>query len=131
MKKINLLILCIISFGFINCFEGHTGKDGELLKQYLSPEALKKLIENPVNDIWIVDVRPTRLYEKGHIPTAKSFPSDNIMERLDELPKDKYLILYCETGGRAQHVFTKQLEEQGYSRVMNWGGYMRWSNAFE
>ena len=46
-------------------------------------------------------------------------------QRLDELPKEQYLILYCETGGRAQSVI-KKLEEQGYTKMMNWGGFKRW-----
>lgn len=96
-----------------------------MLKQYLEPESLKELTENPVDSIWIIDVRPSRAYERGHIPTAKSFPSGEIMDRLDELPKDQYLILYCETGGRAQMVIDN-LEEADYTRLMNWGGYKRW-----
>ncbi len=47
------------------------------------------------------------------------------MNRLDELPKSQYLIVYCETGGRAGIVISK-LEKVGYTRMMNWGGYTRW-----
>ncbi|OJF77247.1 MAG: hypothetical protein BKP49_03720 [Treponema sp. CETP13] len=73
----------------------------------------------------IIDVRPESSYVKGHIPTAKSFSSSNVMNRLDELPKSQYLIVYCETGGRAGIVISK-LEKVGYTRMMNWGGYTRW-----
>ncbi|GAH84674.1 unnamed protein product, partial [marine sediment metagenome] len=51
--------------------------------------------------------------------------SSEILSRLKEIPKDKYLILYCETGMRAQRVI-KKLEKAGYTRIMNWGGYKRW-----
>ena len=107
------------------CFEGYVGSEGEVLKKYLPPEQLKGLVDNPDDSIWIVDVRPSSAYQKGHIPTAKSFPSSEILSRLDEIPKDKYLIMYCETGGRAQRVI-KKLEKQGYTRLMNWGGMSRW-----
>lgn len=128
LKKITVLL--IISLFLIGCYEGYTGADGEILLQYVDVDALKELTENPDDDIWIVDVRPKDSFDNGHIPTAKSFPSDEILDRLDELPEDKYLILYCETGGRAQYVFTKVLEEEGYTRIMNWGGYVRWNRAF-
>jgi len=107
------------------CFEGYVGSEGEVLKKYLPPEQLKVLVDNPDDSIWIIDVRPSSAYQKGHIPTAKSFPSSEILSRLDEIPKDKYLIMYCETGGRAQSVI-KKLKKQGYTRLMNWGGMSRW-----
>ena len=107
------------------CFEGYVGSEGEVLKQYLPPEKLHALIANPDDSIWIIDVRPASAYQKGHIPTARSFPSSEIFSRLGEIPNDKYLIMYCETGGRAQGVI-KKLEKKGYTRLMNWGGISRW-----
>jgi len=112
-------------FFLTSCSEGYISKDGASLKQYFEPEALKKLVENPKDDIWIIDVRSKSAYDKKHIPTAKSFHSSTILDRLSELPKDKLLIVYCETGGRAQMVI-KKLEEKGYTKMMNWGGYTRW-----
>ncbi len=106
-------------------YQGTVGSDGAVLKQYLPPEKLKELVDKPDSSIWIIDTRPTSAYQKGHIPTAKSFPSSTILSRLADLPKDKYLILYCETGVRA-HKVMKQLEKQGYTRLMVWGGVSRW-----
>ena len=126
------LIFTVFSsvFFLTGCHEGYISKDGETLKQYLEPEALKKLVGNPKDDIWIIDVRPESAYNKKHIPTAKSFSSSTVLDRLNELPKDKYLIVYCETGGRAQRVI-KKLEEKGYTKMMNWGGYTRWKWEYE
>jgi len=124
-KLVLLSTVVFTMFVLTGCHEGYVSKDGASLKQYLEPEALKKLAENPKDDIWIIDVRSKSAYDKKHIPTAKSFHSSTILDRLSELPKDKYLIVYCETGGRAQHVI-KNLEEKGYTKMMNWGGYTRW-----
>ena len=123
--KFRYLVLIILSFMLSGCNEGYTGKEGASLTRYLEPEALKALTENPVDNIRIIDVRPASAYKRGHIPGAESFPSSTIMEQLNLLPKDTYLIFYCETGGRAQKVI-KQLEKVGYTKVMNWGGYTRW-----
>ena len=117
-----ILILCLLMVGF---YKGYVSSEGEILKKYLKPENLKKLVENPDESIWIIDVRPSSAYKRGHIPTAESFPSSEILSRLNEIPKDKYLILYCETGMRAQRVI-KKLEKEGYTRMINWGGYKRW-----
>jgi hydroxyacylglutathione hydrolase len=111
-------------------FVGHAGAEGEHLHQYIEPSALKELTENPRDDTWIIDVRPQAAWAKGHIPTAKNFPSTELLQRLDEIPRDKYLIVYCETGGRAQ-IALRRLKKQGYTRYMNWGGHGRWPYEFQ
>ena len=131
IRKKYILKLALVSLSLLLAFfltgfyEGSVGPDGAVLKQYLSPEKLKELVDKPDSSIWIIDTRPATAYQKGHIPIAKSFPSSTILTRLGELPKDKYLILYCETGVRAHRVM-KQLEKQGYTRLMVWGGVSRW-----
>lgn len=110
-------------------YRGYTGTDGEMLKQFLEPAALKGLVDNPRKDIWIVDVRPEPAFRKAHIPTAKNYPSSLIMDRLAELPKTQYLILTCETGGRAQMVI-RNLEKAGYTRLMNWGANSRYFRVY-
>jgi rhodanese-related sulfurtransferase len=125
------LMLLLVIFVFVaGCYEGYTAPDGEVLEKYLKPAALKSLVENPDPTIWIIDVRPRSAYVDGHIPTARSFPSSEVMDRLSELPKNQYLIVYCETGGRAQMVI-KKLMKKGYTRLMNWGGYGRWEWPLE
>ena len=130
MKNIMLFfsLVCAVLLASC-CFEGHTAADGAPLKQYIEPAKLKELAEKPRADTWIVDVRPADAYREGHIPTAKSFPSGEIMYRLKEIPKTQNLILYCETGGRAQMVL-KKLEGAGYTRMMNWGGGSRYFNTY-
>ena len=130
MKR-NVSLACMLSLILIlaGCYAGYTGKDGAQLKQYLEPARLKELIEKPKKDIWIIDVRPADAYRKGHIPTAKSFPSSEIMDRLGEIPKSQNIITYCETGGRSQMVL-KKLEKAGYTRFMNFGGGYRYMDMF-
>lgn len=106
-------------------FVGKAGSQGKVLKKYVDPLELKKLTENPVDSIWILDVRSEKAYLNGHIPTAKSFPVATVMGRLNEIPKDQYLIIYCTVGGNA-NIVSKNLKKAGYKRYMNWGGISRW-----
>jgi rhodanese-related sulfurtransferase len=130
IKSVVVRALALISLAFIaGCNEGYVGGEGEMLKGYLEPARLKVLVEEPRDDIWIIDVRPEDAYREAHIPTAKSFSSSRIIDRLGELPKTQYLILTCETGGRAQMVI-KKLEEAGYTRLMNWGATSRYLDAY-
>lgn len=106
-------------------YVGKAGSEGKVLSKYLEPSELKKIVDNPVDSIWIVDVRSEKAYANGHIPTAKSFPMASIMDRLDEIPKNQYLIMYCNVGGTVKLV-SKKLKKAGYKRYINWGGISRW-----
>lgn len=111
-------------------FVGKAGVQVKALRKYIEPSELKKIIDNPVDSIWIIDVRSEKAYQKEHIPTARSFPSSTIVSRLDEIPKDKYLIMYCNVGGTVK-IVSKKLRKAGYKRYINWGGISRWEGQNE
>ncbi|NEW84945.1 MAG: rhodanese-like domain-containing protein [Mariniphaga sp.] len=130
ISKITLItvVLCTVLINVAagqSVFVGKAGAEGKVLRKYIEPMELKKLVDNPVDSIWIIDVRSEKAYLNGHIPTAKSFPSANIMSRLNEIPKDNYLIIYCTVGGMAK-IVSKKLKKAGYKRYINWGGISRW-----
>jgi len=130
ISKITLITIVLFTVLFNvaagqSVFVGKAGAEGKVLKNYIEPAALKKLVENPVDSIWIIDVRSEKTYLNGHIPTAKSFPSGTIKSRLHEIPKDQYLIMYCTVGGTVK-IVSKKLRKAGYKRYINWGGISRW-----
>jgi len=122
---IMVVALTINAFASQPVYVGKAGAKGKVLSKYIEPAELKKIVDNPVDYIWIVDVRSEKAYANGHIPTAKSFSYSTIMDRLDEIPKDKYLIMYCNVGGTVKYL-SKKLKKAGYRRYINWGGLPRW-----
>lgn len=46
-------------------------------------------------DAFIVDVRNQAAYDQGHIPGAKLIPSAQILNHINELPRDKTIVTYC------------------------------------
>jgi rhodanese-related sulfurtransferase len=111
-------------------YVGQAGAQGKVLKQFIDPTVLKKLTENPVDSIWIIDVRSEKTFRSGHIPTARSFPAGTITNRFAEIPKTKYLIIYCTVGANAK-IASKYLKKAGYKRYINWGGISRWEGEKE
>jgi rhodanese-related sulfurtransferase len=129
---ITLLLVAVLTFTAAaqSVYVGQAGKEGNVLKKYIETTELKKLVEHPVDSIWIIDVRSEKAYLNGHIPTAKSFPAGNIANRINEIPQDRYLIIYCTVGGNAQ-IVSKKLKKAGYTRYINWGGISRWEGERE
>jgi 3-mercaptopyruvate sulfurtransferase SseA len=54
---------------------------------------LKEKIKN--DEVFLVDVRNQASFDAGHIPGSKLIPSGEILNHLDELPKDKLIVTYC------------------------------------
>jgi rhodanese-related sulfurtransferase len=46
-------------------------------------------------EVVLLDVRPQAEYQAGHLPDAVSIPIDELKRRLNELPSDKTVVVYC------------------------------------
>lgn len=46
-------------------------------------------------EAFIVDVRSEASYKQGHIKGARLIPTNQVLERADELPRDKVIVTYC------------------------------------
>jgi len=95
-------------------------------KGNLNAAELKNLIESKSNEYMLIDVRSKGEYESGYIPTAINIPHTKIQEYMEEIPKEKLIIVYCKVGERAE-VARKKLTELGYENVINFGGTNSWS----
>jgi rhodanese-related sulfurtransferase len=76
----------------------------------VKPAELKTLIEGKTGDIVIVDVRDEPEYKEGHIPSAINIPLETFALRSEVLPKEKKIIVYCNTGGRSYSAYRKLMK---------------------
>ena len=77
----------------------------------------------------LIDVRSKDEYVNGNIEHAVNIPVDEIRERLNEIPKEKNVFIYCEAGLRG-YLAQRILTQNGYDKVLNLsGGYKLWENC--
>jgi rhodanese-related sulfurtransferase len=80
-------------------------------------------------DAVVVDVREPLEYAAGHVPGAKSVPQADLALRLDELPRDREVLVVCEGGVRSARA-ARFLKQTGFSHVNNLlGGTSAWRHA--
>ena len=77
----------------------------------------------------LLDVRnPAELQNVGFIKGAINIPVDQLRQRMDELPKDKEIIIYCQVGLRG-NVAYRQLVNNGFNARNLIGGYRTYTFA--
>ncbi|KUK31039.1 MAG: Sulfurtransferase [Thermoanaerobacterales bacterium 50_218] len=69
----------------------------------------------------LIDVRTREEHELGHIEGSINVPVNEIRSRLSELPKDKDIVVYCQTGRRS-YIACRILAQRGFTRVKNLSG---------
>ncbi|MCY7337932.1 MAG: rhodanese-like domain-containing protein [Chamaesiphon sp.] len=97
---------------------------------------LKTLLKN--TQTVLVDVREPSEYKSGHIPNAIDIPLRTLAQTLNEIPRDRPVVLYCSTGYRfsfseatptAMGVMTLHL--LGYENVQGPPSFAGWKASGE
>jgi hydroxyacylglutathione hydrolase len=77
----------------------------------------------------VVDVRAGREREKKYIEGSLSVPLNHLAERLEELPKDRAVLVYC-AGGYRSSIAASLLQKNGFRQVSEIaGGLSAWEVA--
>lgn len=82
----------------------------------IMPADLKKMIDTKADAIVLVDVRDETEFNEGHIPGAINIPVESFASRSEILPKEKKIVVYCNTGGRSYTAYRK-LMKLGYTDI--------------
>jgi phage shock protein E len=73
----------------------------------------------------LIDVRTPEEFSSGHIPNAINIHVDTLHGRLDEIPKDMPIVVYCRSGNRSATA-ARILINGGFEEVYDLGGIQEW-----
>lgn len=90
----------------------------------VSPAAVAEITARADAPI-LLDVRTPEEFAQGHLPGAVLIPHDQLAARLDEIGRDRWVLVYCRSGKRAS---TAQdiLEDAGIEVRQVEGSWLRW-----
>ncbi len=96
----------------------------------LEPVTAQELGARLDHGVLVVDVRSFDDYQAGHLPQAVSLPSEGLLDRLGELPRDADIVAYC----RGPYCVTsaesvRLLREHGLNARHLKGGYLGWHRS--
>jgi len=76
----------------------------------------------------LVDVREPFEHASARIEGSVLMPMGTVMEQLELLPRDRPVVVHCQSGGRSSRV-TAALRQKGYDAVNLTGGIQAWRMA--
>jgi len=76
----------------------------------LSPQQLAKLLAEKKDAYVLVDVRDEFEFADGHIAGAINIPAETFAVKSGVLPKEKGIIVYCNSGGRSYAAYRKLMK---------------------
>jgi len=86
----------------------------------VTPIELKKM-QDDKEDFVLIDVREEHEAEIASLG-GKLIPMGTVMEHLDEIPKDKKVVVHCRSGARSGTVIQALEQKLGYTNLYNLKG---------
>jgi rhodanese-related sulfurtransferase len=124
-----LIVLALTACGGQPTPTAATGAEIDLatLPALVDPQTVNLLRER--DDVLLIDVREQFEYDAGHIPGITLIPMGQIPNRLTDIPKDKTVIISCQTGRRSAQI-AGFLQEQGFTNIHDLdGGFSAWQRT--
>jgi len=83
------------------------------------------------DDLLILDVREPLEWQISVIDGTLRIPKVQVKHHLDELPRDRDIVVHCKTGIRSADVI-RELQEEGYTQLYNMaGGINAWARQID
>lgn len=86
---------------------------------------IEKLNKLDPQEYFLVDIRDTMAFAYGSVPNAVNIPQPELYNRLDEIPKDKLVVVMCKNG-TVNDIVARELCQKGYNAVSLEEGYYGW-----
>jgi adenylyltransferase/sulfurtransferase len=81
-------------------------------------------------ELFILDVREPFEYQIANIQ-GTLIPMNDVPQRMNEIPRDREIVVQCKSGGRSQRV-AEFLQQNGYAKVANLaGGILAWATEID
>lgn len=129
MNKYLIIILLLLSTSVLGCLTNVPEEDAGGFVKYIDISVSEAKTRVDSEEYFILDVRTEEEYDAGHIADSVLIPHTELSTRLDEVPKDISILVYCRSGQRSA-IASQELVDNGYSEVYNMeGGIVEWQNA--
>jgi rhodanese-related sulfurtransferase len=91
--------------------------------------SVAKAYEKYQQGVYVLDVRTQTEWDQSHITNSPVIPLDQLQNRINELPRDRDIVVVCRTGKWSQ-TGMNILQDAGFTRAVSMtGGLTAWKAA--
>jgi rhodanese-related sulfurtransferase len=119
--QLGMVVLVVLVVYLIAASAGK-GTGGGLPREISVDEAFQMYQQSGV---FVVDVRTQEEWNEYHVPNTTLIPLDQLPNRLNEIPKDRKIVVVCRSGNRSQQG-RDILLAAGYNVTSMTGGLKEW-----
>jgi rhodanese-related sulfurtransferase len=94
----------------------------------ISADKIAEMIDSGKKDLAVVDIRPPKSYEAGHIKGSMNVPLVTLAEKLNSIPKDKKIAVVCTMDTNSAFAVAV-LQMNGYDAWIVEGGIPGWKKS--
>ena len=103
-----------------------TGRETERIPQITAGELTDRMGRG---EAVVIDVRGRAEWEAGHMPGVVNIPVGYLRDHLDEIPRDRPIVVHCQSGARSA-IAASLLRANGLTNVLNLsGGFGEWERS--
>lgn len=93
--------------------------------QAITPSQYQSQFLNVSTRHLLLDVRTPEEFSTGHIAGAVNIAVETLASRLNDIPRNQPIVVYCHSGNRSKQA-AQILADAGYSDIQNLGGINAW-----
>jgi rhodanese-related sulfurtransferase len=117
-----LVVVALVIYLILQAANGAQNNVSSLPREIPVSEAFTKY----QNGAFVLDVRTQEEWNEFHVPNTTLIPLDQLASRLNELPKDREIVVVCRSGNRSQEG-RDILLNAGFTQVTSMtGGLNEW-----
>ena len=120
----SVLILASISALLFSCSTPTPTEVAANRTQVISPSDYRRQFSDSVNHV-LIDVRTPEEFTWGYIRDAINISVESLPDRLNEVPTDLPVVVYCRSGRRSA-IAAEILVSAGFQPVYDLGGIQSW-----
>ncbi|MFN8493604.1 MAG: rhodanese-like domain-containing protein [Caldilineaceae bacterium] len=122
-----IFVLAVVAFLVFNLIKQRSGSVNSNVTP-LSPQQYQQQFKQSKTPHLLLDVRTPEEFASEHIKGAVNIPVQVLPQRLQDVPKDKPVVLICRSGNRTR-MAAQILTQANYTNVYDLGGLMHWKAA--
>jgi rhodanese-related sulfurtransferase len=133
MKRVVMIVLMgVLGMTVAACGGATATTTGEVAPApnapVISPDTYVSSVADSMDHV-LVDVREVgEVNASGVIPGAINIPLSEFASRVNELPADTTVVVYCNSGNRSRSA-VNILNQNGYEQLLDLGGVQQWRRA--